>query len=75
MPCPTCDHTMEGVRNFDGWQCPRCGTLVTRNGPVFVPTLVERAAALAADGDVSELAAKDSRVFQLRENVREAVEK
>lgn len=45
MPCPTCDHTMEGVSS-GVWWCPRCGTLRQDSyvglGTDSQPKLVER---------------------------------
>lgn len=49
MPCPTCDHTMQGfsVNSPHHW-CPRCGTVKTEypNGDaeVSTPTLPGRVA-------------------------------
>ncbi len=54
MPCPTCDHTMEGIGDAAArriFHCPRCGTvkIETYTGDpnawavdVFVPKLVQR---------------------------------
>lgn len=43
MSCSTCDSTMQSI--VDGlWHCPRCGTVHTKDGQVYVPVLVERAA-------------------------------
>jgi len=30
MACPTCDHTMQGLRHHVYW-CPRCGTIKLEN--------------------------------------------
>ena len=40
MPCPTCDHTMEGL-GYGIFQCRRCGT-TKMNDSFFIPALVER---------------------------------
>lgn len=47
MACPTCDHTMQGVRHHVYW-CPRCGTLKIENThsghhDVQSPKVVDRA--------------------------------
>lgn len=45
MPCPSCDHSMEGLGGGVFW-CPRCGTLrslsVTNLPTDTTPKLVER---------------------------------
>lgn len=50
MPCPTCDHTVQGI-GFGMFWCPRCGTLIWHTGAgkaVDVPKLVERCRKLEA---------------------------
>ena len=45
MACPTCDHTMTGLRPGLFW-CPRCGTVKDADQPLqpdmAMPKLVER---------------------------------
>jgi transposase-like protein len=50
MPCPTCDHTLQGIgKTEDGrrhFWCPRCGTLRSEAGnhaDTEAPTIVCRA--------------------------------
>lgn len=41
MACPTCGHTLHKVVYGIFW-CPRCGTLMQKEGEAEVPKLVER---------------------------------
>jgi hypothetical protein len=43
MPCPTCDHTLNGI-GYGMFHCPRCGTLVGyhAHGSAMMPALVGR---------------------------------
>ena len=51
MPCPTCDHTMEGI-GYGMFHCPRCGTMTNcpAKGNVNVPALVGRCLSFKAAG-------------------------
>ena len=41
MPCPTCDHTVQGI-GYGLYHCPRCGTYIDEDGSAKVPALIAR---------------------------------
>lgn len=74
MSCPTCDHTVHGLRGVIFW-CPRCGTICDRDNGGFYerPKLVDRCRTFERESLIAGTATPAAWSLWFRLGIRESI--